>query len=230
MVIAVGAHRIACMVLPKAGCSSVKAALAQIDPLAPPGVAGDLAALHARYPTRRFRPHRWAAVAHCWRFCVVRDPLARLLSVYTDRVRDRGELRNCRSIRRGRVDLPVDPSPDVFFANLRAYMAASSVIRHHALPARLFVGPDPGAYDRVFRLEELPLLGRELSRRSGRVVEVGHRNASRARLGLADLGPAARAAVEAHVAGEYDFLAGFYENPFVGRVTVPCAGEARRVS
>ncbi len=220
------------MALPKAGCSTVKAALAQIDPSVtlPPEDERDVMTWHGLYPTVRFRPHRWAQYGGYWRFCVVRDPLRRLLSVYTNRVVERRDLHNCRNILRGRVDLPKDPDPDFFFCNLKAYVAASSVIKHHVLPAWLFLGPDLGAYDRVLKTTELASLGEELSARSGRPVEILRENRSSLQLSFDDLGPEAQRAIRDHLAEEYRYLRDFYANPLAEPAAVPCTGPLRRVS
>jgi len=232
MVITVEAHRIAYMALPKAGCSTVKAALAQVDPEAtvPDDGPADVMTWHRLYPTMRFRPHRWQAYDGWWRFCVVRDPLKRLLSVYTNRVVGLRELHNCRSILRGRVDLPMDPDPDFFFQNLRAYMQAASAIKHHALPAWLFLGPDLGRYDRVYRTSELHRFGEDLAERTGCAVSIARENPSETRLRADDLALATRAHLRDHLEDEYRYLAEFYENPFGRRQHRACTGPARRVS
>lgn len=216
MVIAVEAHRIAYMALPKAGCSSVKAALARLDPAVtlPPESEIDLMTWHAVYPTARFRPHRWKQFGpDWWRFCVVRDPARRLMSCYTDRVVDKRDLHNSRKLRRGRIDLPRDPDPDFFFQNLRAYAEASSSIKHHCLGAWLFLGPKPLAYDRIYKTEELGRLAADLSDRTGQPVAMPRENRSSLALRLDDLAPATRDALRPFLAREYAYLSEFYENP-----------------
>ncbi|MBY6005982.1 sulfotransferase family protein [Salipiger bermudensis] len=232
MVIAVKAHRIAYMALPKAGCSTVKAALAQVDPevALPETGTPDVMRWHRLYPTRRFRPHRWEAYDGWWRFCVVRDPLTRLLSLYTNRVVEMRELHNCRKILRGRVALPTDPDPDFFFQNLRAYIRAASTVKHHALPAWLFLGHDLGRYDRIYRTDELARLGADLAERTRCPVRIARENASATRLTLEDLAPRTRTALRDHLAEEYAYLAEFYENPFGQRQHLACTGPLRRVS
>ncbi|MDO6585463.1 sulfotransferase family 2 domain-containing protein [Salipiger sp. 1_MG-2023] len=232
MVIAIDAHRIAYMALPKAGCSTVKAALAQIDPaVALPPEPAEVMQWHQIYPTRRFRPHRWEAYDHgWWRFCVVRDPLRRMLSAYVNRVVELGELRNSRKLLRGRVDLPMDPDPDFFFCNIAAYMDAASAIRHHMLPAWLFLGPDLARYDQIYRTAELAQLGRDLSARTGLRVDIRHENSSCLRLGLDDLRPDTQAALRERLAPEYLYFSGMFDNPFVTGRERACVAALRRVS
>lgn len=207
MAIVLTDRRIAYMAVPKAGCSSVKTTLARIDPAVDAARLTDVTAVHGVYPTARFRPHRWAALSDHFRFTVVRDPVRRLLSVYTDRVLQKGDLRHSRKMQRGVFpDLPVEPDPDTFFCRLGDYMAASSSIKHHAISAWLFTGRDLSAYDRVYRTDEMDVLARDLSRRTGMALSMPRRNASAARLSLSDLSQTARRAIEAHTAADYEIL------------------------
>ncbi len=221
MVIAVDAFKIAYMALPKAACSSVKEALARLDPAVriPPTDQITPYTWHDTYPTKRFRPHRWEPyeTSEWFRFCVVRDPVQRLLSVYTNRVLQFNELKNSRKIREGRDylpdDLPADPDPDFFFQHLEHYKRGSSVIKHHALGAWLFIGPAPLRYDRVYKVEDLAELEADLSARSGRPVAMRRRNTSAQRLTLDDLRPETIDALRPFLRREYAHLSEFYDNP-----------------
>lgn len=218
MVVAVEAHRIAYMAVPKAACSSVKAALAVADPAVPDArladVGTDPMAIHAIYPTRRFRPHRWRAYEGWFRFTVVRDPLRRLLSLYTDVIAERRLLHNSANFRRARAPLPQDPDPDTFFLNLRGYMSWASVVKHHALPMRLFTGPDLSDYDRVYRTAELPDLAGDLTRLSGRKVTIPRLNASRTTLRFDSLATPTRAALRDWLAPEYETYSALFDPPW----------------
>ncbi|WP_299596169.1 sulfotransferase family 2 domain-containing protein [uncultured Tateyamaria sp.] len=216
MVIRVDSHRLAYMAVPKAACSSVKAALAAIDPLQAENNASAFKQqqVHAIYPTVRFRPHRWSILENHYCFTVVRDPLKRLLAVYTNRVEGLGILSHSPKIRRGRVHLPTEPDPDYFFQNLSAYIATSSDIKHHALPTELFTGADWSVYDRVFRTSEMDDLGVALSEHTRRDVVIPHFNSSDRRLQLSDLSPQTQRVLGVLLEEEYAHLAPFFDNPF----------------
>lgn len=221
MVTRVDSHRLAYMAVPKAACSSVKAALAVLDPLQAqnrPEALGQKQ-VHAIYPTMRFRRHRWDHLVNHYRFTVVRDPLKRLLAVYTNRVEGLGILSHCRKIRRGRVHLPTEPDPDYFFQNLSAYIATSSDIKHHTLPTALFTGTDWSAYSRVFKTSEMPELGADLSAHTGRDVVIPHFNSSSRRLALSDLSAQTQRVLQLRLEDEYTHVAPYFDNPFdAGRV------------
>ncbi|AXI46711.1 hypothetical protein C1J03_12175 [Sulfitobacter sp. SK012] len=218
MAIEVAAHKIAYMALPKAACSSVKSALAHLDPSVDlsktEGFEPAFGRWHAIYPTMRFRPHRWEKYDEgWWRFCVVRDPAKRLMSCYTNRVVQLRELHNSKKLRRGEVDLPMDPDPDFFFSNLMAYKDAASSIKHHVLPAQLFLGPPPMKYDRIYMVAELGQLAKDLAKRTGTEVTMARENTSGGGLAVTDLKPATQDALRPYLAREYDYFGKWYENP-----------------
>jgi hypothetical protein len=235
MVIAVKAHKLAYMALPKAGCSSVKEALARLDPdvTVPPENDIDVHTWHALYPTRRFRRHRWRKYADHWRFCVVRDPLKRLLSVYTNRVLGFGDTYNSRKIKNGRPwlpDLPREPDPDTFFRNLDAYCLGSSSIKHHTVGAWLFLGPSLDGYNRVYRTEEMADLAWDLGLLTRQPVTMPRGNPSQTRLTLDDLKGETIDAIRPFLEQEYAYLEGYYANPLGPRLHDACVTSARRVS
>ncbi len=218
MVIAVDAHRIAYMALPKAGCSSVKAALARTDPAVtiPPADQIRTETWHSIYPTQRFRAHRWQVYGDYWRFCVVRDPAKRLMSGFVDRVVERGELAHSRRLARGDFPhLSTTPDPDHFFQHLWDYAEASSVVKHHVAEAWLFLGPGDirRHYHRIFKTEEMGLLAEALSAVTRQPVTMPRENRTRTKLTLDDLSPATLDALRPYFAKEYETLAGFYDNP-----------------
>lgn len=215
MVIRVDTHRLAYMAVPKAACSSLKATLGALDPRVDVANASEFTQkqVHGIYPTQRFRMHRWTRVQDYFRFTVVRDPIKRLLGVYTNRVVDLGELNNCRKIKRGQVDLPANPDPDYFFQNLDAYRDVSSVIKHHTLPTVCFTGSDMQRYTKVYRTSDMDQLADDLSEKVGQAVDIPHFNSSGAKLALEDLAPATHRALAEQLAQEYAHLAEFFANP-----------------
>ena len=222
MSVALEKLKIAYMPVPKAACSSVKAALAQVDPDVSyrwRRARRDPNYVHALYPTRRFRPHRWERFSggDWWRFTVVRDPLRRLLSVYSNRVGDFNELRNSPGVRAA-DDLTIEPDPDFFFQNLQGYIEKSSAIKHHALPTYLFTGTAPLQYERVYRVDELPALIDDLSERARQEIALPKLNQSGERLTLDQLKPETVEVLRERLAPEYAELEGIYDNPFERRI------------
>ncbi|MEO0390980.1 MAG: sulfotransferase family 2 domain-containing protein [Pseudomonadota bacterium] len=217
--------RIVYMAVPKAACTSVKTALAGIDdssPISAEDIQHDSDIVHKHYNTSRFRPHRWNP--YCdgtwWRFSVVRDPLQRLLSVYTNRVVGLRELHNSPRLRK-QTELSLDPDPDFFLQNIRGYMALASSIKHHALPTRLFIGPKPIRFDRIYRVDELDVLAEDLSAKSGKQVVIPRANKSKNALSLADLNETTINFLKQHLAEDYDHLGDYFSNPFDAPLVAP---------
>jgi len=215
MVIAIDRFQLAYMAVPKAACSTVKAMLADADPgiVKPEQHNTGNRWYHQTYPTRRFRPDRFAKYDGYFSFTVVRDPIRRLMSVFTNRVADMKELQNCRRLRNKRPDLPTDPDPDFFFENFYTYRELSSSIRHHTRESRLFTGPDFDKYDRVYRTDEIDILSADLSQRCGKTIRPVQANSSQARLKFDDLNPKAQNVVRPFLAAEYRHLSGYFDDP-----------------
>lgn len=217
MAVIVAPHKLAYMPVPKAACSSVKAALAVIDPRVDYGrdvFTADPLVVHKIYPTLRFRRHRWVTYHDFFRFTVIRDPLKRLLSVYTDLVAGRDMIRTSRSFKRDSPALPDDPAPDFFFDHLDEYAALVSVIKHHALGQVVFTGPKFGRFSKVYRTSEISALADDLSEMTGVTVTIPRMNRSMTKLDFTDLATPTRTAIRARLEPEYRHLAAFYERPW----------------
>lgn len=211
MVICIKAHKIAYMAIPKAACSSVKAALCAIDPdarIPKSKIKGRVDELHIQYPTKRFRLHRWNLYEDHWRFTVIRDPLKRLMSVYSDRKEQKRDL--FRSPRLRESNLPDDPDPDFFFEHLQEYFGLSSVIKHHILPASIFIGPDLTRYDKIYRVEDLDHLAADISNRINAPISIPRLNKSTYSLSFDDLSPKAKAVIRKHLGSDYTLLSRYY--------------------
>ena len=206
---------LAYMAVPKAACSSVKAALATLDPTQKSSDSKNISVdqAHEMYPTRRFRPHLWQQTTGAYRFTVVRDPIKRLFSAYSDRVVRRNELKHSPKLR-AQSALPLDPDPDAFFSNLAQYQEMSSVIKHHTVGMWLFTGRDLDAYDRVFTTAELSKLASELTRRTKKTVEMPKANSSKNALQISDLSADAQAQLRRATRNDFDVFGKLFEDPF----------------
>ncbi|UWQ89676.1 sulfotransferase family protein [Rhodobacteraceae bacterium M382] len=215
MVISVEKFGVVYAAVPKAGCSSVKAMLADLVPEAVSDQDGEdrEAAHHAAFQTRRWRGDKLLALPDAFRFTVVRDPVKRLMSVYTDRVVGRNDLYNSRRLRR-QSELPLDPDPDVFFGNIQRYASLSSVIKHHVFPTYMFTGVDLSLYDKVYRTNEMAQVALDLSAHTGVSLSSKHANKSKAKLDFNDLKPETQDQVRAFLAEDYDLLSDYFDNPF----------------
>lgn len=109
------------------------------------------------------------------RICIVRDPIKRFLSCYSNRVLFHRELSehhlSPEAIAAGAVP---DPSLELFTERLKIYRKHSPSIRHHTDPQIHFLGPDPEFYARIYQMSELDELASDLSLKSGMQLDLPH--------------------------------------------------------
>lgn len=156
------AQRMAFFFSPKAGGTSLRAFLFHAENGFPfrdysvQGTAVDANALAANY---RFNRIDHAGLADFRRFALVRDPVKRFLSGYSNRVLHYREL----SIEAAGQDLlreglPPDPDLGTFLENYVGYLRCSKPLARHFLRQQKFIGNDPAHFERVFKLEDVDLL------------------------------------------------------------------------
>lgn len=152
--------------VPKAGCTSVKLALAPFRGGAP--ASDDNETLHRwfGYSYARHVGEMQDWFATCWggfyRFTVVRNPIARFESFYYEKVSD------AQRAVYGSIDRYVDKHFDADDWRWNA----------HTVPQTALIGTNLSVFDDVFRLERIHKLGIELTKRVGAKVTIPHANRS----------------------------------------------------
>lgn len=159
------------------------------------------------------------------RLTVLRDPIARIFSAWTNKMtqavfaaRDEEEdLRN--------EGLPTMPGFGEFIERFEEYCRFSRPVRVHTYPYRWHLGPDLGAYDAVFRLEDGAALESYLSARQGAPVTMGRRNRTTTFDRDAQLTPSQTDRLVALTRDEYAWTGGLYDQQagldrFLSRLSV----------
>ena len=163
--------------VPKVACTSIKTMLFEVEngfAFQHFSASGRSFWIHDFYKSVPFGDLKHAAMADHRRLAVVRDPVRRLLSCYSNRVLHHRELSRDKARKPLRTaDLPFNPDLPTFVAHLEGYMAAVDSIRHHALPMVAYLGHDPAYYARVFGMSELDAFVEEVRVASGREVALG---------------------------------------------------------
>ena len=153
------AQRMAFFFSPKAGGTSLRAFLFHAEngfPFRDYSVQGarvDANMLAANY---RFNRIDHAELADFRRFALVRDPVKRFLSGYSNRVLHYREL-SIEAAGRELLQEGLPPDPDIatFIENYVGYLRCSKPLARHFLKQQKFIGADPAYYERIFRLERL---------------------------------------------------------------------------
>ncbi|MCB1418179.1 MAG: sulfotransferase family 2 domain-containing protein [Notoacmeibacter sp.] len=143
-------------------------------------------------------------------FAVVRDPLARLKSAWSNKVTsERFEHREeDRAI--SRAGLPLEPGFAEFIENYDAYRSLSGAARDHTEHFSVYLGPTRASVYRLFRMEEMPDLESWLSARAGRPITVPRENRTEADTRDASVPSALHDRLRAITRSDYDWLEGLY--------------------
>lgn len=163
-------HRILYLPVPKAACTSVKMMLHELETgEAYVSTAGEGYMIHRIRPTEVFVKNPAGLGNDFYKFAVIRDPIKRFLSAYSNRVVHYREL-SMEKAGASLVSLRLKPDPDLptFIARYHDYAEASPSIWHHTRPMVDFLGKDLRYFDRIYRIDELDALVSDLSARAGK--------------------------------------------------------------
>ena len=127
--------------------------------------------IHNVYPTVLFSRLPFSTIEDLERIIVIRDPISRFLSGYSNRVLHHMELSTGPAKKElRRRDLPVKPSLSRFIADLAGYRDAVPSINHHFRPLVDFSGKDSSYYSHIFPISELDRLVEYVAEKTGRVA------------------------------------------------------------
>lgn len=167
-------HAIAYFPVPKNACTTGKELMHALEhgafhgrrrlPGPPPRSRG----IHDLWGTAWLKPGDLEATRGMWRFAILRDPVARLLSAWKNKVLRQRMLSAAKAgPALARLGLAPDPSFPAFVEALEGYRAASPVIAHHTEAQQRFLGRDPAVFDALYGMAELDRLRADLAARSG---------------------------------------------------------------
>ncbi|WP_211372990.1 sulfotransferase family 2 domain-containing protein [Ideonella dechloratans] len=200
--------------IPKVACTSLKEALFL---LATGENFGDRKRPGGGYIHDYFFRHEQDIAQAAWRFVVVRDPIQRFLSGFSNRVLHYRELSReylASLPSMSGVDLedfPANPSLDQFIANFEFYCQVPT-IRHHFSPISAFVAPLE-SFSRVYAFHEIDALAADISKRTGQEFRIPHSQQGGPKLKLERLGgDSLRRLVKIYEA-DYEMLKHFYLPP-----------------
>ena len=153
------AQRMAFFFSPKAGGTSLRAFLFHVENGMPfrqfmvQGKPMDANALVSNY---RFNRTDHAPLADYRRFALLRDPVKRFLSGYSNRVLHYRELSvEAAGKELLQEGLPPDPDLGTFLENYVGYLRCSRPLARHFLKQQKFIGNDPRYFEKIFKLEHL---------------------------------------------------------------------------
>lgn len=144
--------------------------------------------IHNYYGSPPFSSISTNQLANFEKICVVRDPVERLLSCYSNRVRFYKELDE-KHLTREAVLAGATPNPtlDVFVERLEIYRKYSASIRHHTEPHVHFIGKEQEFYSKIYRMSEVADLALSLSNKIGMQVQIPHDQTGGSKIFASDL-------------------------------------------
>jgi hypothetical protein len=162
--------------IPKVACTSLKRLLYELDSGHDPDALrdrqGQPLTIHNIYGSNP-DGGRWSRVAQAyWSFVVVRDPIDRFVSGYRNRILHHRDLEREGSRKLRGAGLPWVPDFDRFVRSFALYFRLSKAVKHHFRPQKDFVGRVLTRVNRIYRIEELDELVKDLERITGTPVRL----------------------------------------------------------
>lgn len=220
-------HNIVYFPVPKTACTSLKMLFFQMNEgriFEKYTKDGKLMHIHnAAYGSPTFWDVDHKSFADMTRIAVIRDPIGRLLSAYSNRVRFHRELSEARidTDLAERLKIHPDPSPDEFFGNLEKYRILSNSIRHHTDLTSVFLGPNLAYFKKIYRIEELDKLTADLSGTLGKQLTLGREQTGGEKIYLKDLANITRKKLALYCMGDYALMKDYFRLPAETGARIP---------
>lgn len=112
------------------------------------------------------------------RLAFIRDPIARFISMYCNRVQRKHPQSQHQWEAAEQIGLPSMPDINYLIKHLEKYRENIIEVRHHSAPQVEFIGSDLAYFDQVFTPETIGDFEALLSERLGRSVTVPHEQGS----------------------------------------------------
>ena len=205
-------HALSYVSAPKVACTSLKHMFFEIENgrrFEPFSANGEMHYIHRFYPAMAFEELPHARLKDHQRLCAVRDPLARVLSCYANRVVHHRQLHLRRFTEEMRAaGLKRDPTLEEFVARLDLYRQHFPALGHHLCPLVDFLGRDPSWYHGVYPLRALEDLRAHVCRVVGSVPALRHLQTGGPKIGPEELSRQARGRIEELYAEDYGIWGG----------------------
>lgn len=194
--------------VPKVACTSVKHMFFVIEngrrfePFTINGHPKQIHNVAYRSFLREVYPEQRIASYH--RVALVRDPIKRFLSAYSNRVLHHRELSMDKAGKKLRA-LGLQPRPDLdmFVERHAEYLEAHPSILHHTRPMSDFLGTDAGYFSKLYALDNMDQFVRDIAARTGKEVEIGREQTGGRKFKPSDLTGAQIDKIKAYYASDY---------------------------
>lgn len=145
------------------------------------------------------------------RVTLVRDPVKRFLSAYSNRVLHHRELSMDKAGKKLK-ELNLEPNPDLdlFVEKHGQYLEAHPSMLHHTRPMTDFLGNNAGYFSKIYPLEDIGQFGREISERVGMDVQIGREQTGGKKFKPSDLTEAQTDKIKAYYKDDYRVFGDYF--------------------
>lgn len=194
--------------VPKCACTSLKHYFFELENgfrFSKFRVNGTVKQIHGVMPTLIFEKNLAMDRDDHARFSVVRDPVDRLLSCYSNRVVYYRELSE-RHLSQEAIQAGLVPNPSLseFIRMLETYRKYSASIYHHSNPIVMFLGGDINHYTRVYSMSDLREFIEHMTDLSGKKIDLRHEQSGGEKIKRSELSRAEIRKIEMIYKRDYD--------------------------
>lgn len=202
--------KLAFFFVPKVACTSFKHFAYEIEngrPFEPFTINGARQHIHLYYTFTRFAKVRHRSLADWDRWAMVREPKARVVSCYRNRVLAQKAL-VIGGAEQAVAEAGLDPKPSLsaFVARLPEYQAASPAVRFHTRPLSYALGQNSDYFTRIFRFSEIDALADAIGGKAGTRPALPHLQTRGPAMSVADLTAEDAARIDALYAEDYEIF------------------------
>lgn len=177
--------------IPKVACTSIKLMIFELEngfPFEGYIANGKRRNIHQYYPTSLWEKMLQKRVVSFRRVTLVRDPVERFLSAYSNRVVHHKELSKEKTgpnfLNKG---LEHNPGIDLFIEKFRDYYDASGSIFHHMRPMVDFIGGDASYFSKVYNIRNITEFVSDINEHTGVDLTIGRHQTGGPKLKKEDL-------------------------------------------
>lgn len=189
--------------IPKCGKTTINAILGDIN---------TLGGTQKSYTPLFYSPLKDFQSRGALRFTVVRDPVARFISSYNNRIADRDDFQKSIVSRNLVKPLGLNPSPSLeeFALNIKTYSLLNDRVFRHVINQHRFTGTNIEKFDRIYNLSQINDLVEYMNELFGIKLEAKVLNSSSKKKSEHDLSAEALGKVQEYYAMDYKLFGDYF--------------------
>ena len=229
MVVSLPNIRLAYYPVPKCANTSIKLALHKVKFGAEFEPSKKFKHIHRLHPTPSFSEIRSLDYCGFLKVAVIRDPISRFISAWSNRVAFHRELSQFKlsadqSSYLVQKSIPFDPDLEAFIEHLEEYRFVSASIRAHTDTLTHYLGEDPSFFHALFRIDQLHLFEKLILSLWGNEVVFPREQTGGTKRSVGTLSPQANAKLRRIYENDYKVFGESLNSsrPAIGLMSIEC--------